>query len=227
MCLLIAACGAKRPAVQPKAPKHPTIPAAMASAIVREAHRWIGTPYKYGKQTRRKGTDCSGMVMTIFLDKGNVELPRNSAMQYTACIPLDISELRPADLIFFSSKAGGSRISHIGIYIGDGEFIHASSSRGVMVSRLSEPYFRRHYYGGGRPRSLATGRVNAPAPAPVVAPMPEEMPAMLSAAPVLSDIQPETVTVTSGNYDILIDPHKTDSISQADSIAAEVRNAFN
>ena len=54
------------------------------------------------------------------------------------------------DLVFFATKKGGSRVGHVGIYIGDGEFIHSSSSRGVIVSNLSEPYYKSHFYSAGR-----------------------------------------------------------------------------
>lgn len=158
-----------------------TIPSSTANAIIREAERWIGTPYRYGAQTRRKGTDCSGMTMVIFRDKAGVQLPRNSAAQQQACMLVRRSELQPGDLIFFSSSKRGGRVNHVGIYRGNGEFIHASSSRGVMVSRLDQKYFDTHYHSAGRVRELATvqpkggknkDRRGQSAPAPVAPPAP-------------------------------------------------------
>lgn len=126
-----------------------SISGRVASEIIAEARRWIGTPYVHGGKSRR-GTDCSGMVMVIYEEKAGVRLPRNSARQQEFCAPVRRSELAPGDLVFFSSSVRGKRISHVGIYIGDDRFIHASSSRGVMVSNLNEKYYASHYHSAGR-----------------------------------------------------------------------------
>ncbi len=121
----------------------------MASEIIAEARRWIGTPYVHGGKSRR-GTDCSGMVMVIYEEKAGVRLPRNSARQQEFCAPVRRADLAPGDLVFFSSSVRGKRVSHVGIYTGDDRFIHASSSRGVMVSNLNEKYYASHYHSAGR-----------------------------------------------------------------------------
>lgn len=121
----------------------------MASEIIAEARRWIGAPYVHGGKSRR-GTDCSGMVMVIYEEKAGVRLPRNSARQQEFCLPVRRTDLAPGDLVFFSSSVRGNRISHVGIYTGDDRFIHASSSRGVMVSNLNEKYYASHYHSAGR-----------------------------------------------------------------------------
>ncbi len=122
----------------------------LADEITAEAKRWIGTPYRHGKQKRRSGTDCSGMVMVIYEEKTGVRLPRRSSDQQKFCKKIDKDDLAPGDLVFFSPSKRGGRVSHVGIYIGRGEFIHASSSKGVMVSRLDQKYFVTHFHSAGR-----------------------------------------------------------------------------
>lgn len=119
-----------------------------AKDIVEESRKWLGTKYRYGGESR-KGTDCSGMVMKVFEAKG-IKLPRDSRSQQQWCRPIDKSSLLPADLVFFASKAGGSRVSHVGIFIGKGQFIHSSTSKGVIISRLDEDYYIRHFHSAGR-----------------------------------------------------------------------------
>jgi len=121
---------------------------ASAKRITEEARRWLGTPYRYGSNSK-KGTDCSGMVMKVFEANG-IKLPRDSRSQQQYCQAIDETSLIPGDLVFFSSSVGGSRISHVGIYIGDNQFIHSSTSKGVIVSSLNEDYYRRHYHSSGR-----------------------------------------------------------------------------
>ncbi len=77
------------------------------------------------------------------------QLPRNSAKQAEACRPIKRSELQPGDLVFFHAR-GSRRVSHVGLYVGEGCMLHASSSQGVMVSRLSDPYWERAYHSAGR-----------------------------------------------------------------------------
>lgn len=124
---------------------HPEV----ADAIIREARRWIGTKYKYGGCTR-KGTDCSGLIWTIYQDVVGIKLPRNSVKQFEYCTPLKREQLSPGDLVFFNTAGNGTRVGHVGIYIGDNSFIHASSSKGVRISTFDEPYYARTYNRGGR-----------------------------------------------------------------------------
>lgn len=119
-----------------------------AKAVIKEARKWLGTKYQYGGESL-KGTDCSGMVMKVFQKTTGMKLPRNSAEQQKFAKPIDKKQLRAGDLVFFASKAGGQRVSHVGIYIGRDEFIHASS-HGVVISSLKEVYYERHYHSSGR-----------------------------------------------------------------------------
>jgi cell wall-associated NlpC family hydrolase len=113
--------------------------------IISEALKWVGTPYCYGGESR-SCTDCSGYVQQVFLTAG-MYIPRTAAEQYQNSIQIDNSESKPGDLIFFSNS---SRINHVGIYLGDDQFIHASSSNGVEKQSLSNRYYQSRFAGFGR-----------------------------------------------------------------------------
>ena len=112
---------------------------------------WHGTPYRYGGMTRR-GVDCSGFVVVTMRDRFDLQLPRETKEQASIGTQIDKDELLPGDLVFFKTQRGGKRgvPNHVGIYLKNGRFIHASSSRGVIVSSLSEPYYTRTWLTGGR-----------------------------------------------------------------------------
>lgn len=115
-----------------------------------EASKWIGTPYRSGGTTKR-GVDCSGLTYMIYKNVYGKKLHRRSIDQYEEdCRRVNKSELRAGDLVFFTTGNSGRSIGHSGIYLKDGKFIHASSSRGVMVSSLDESYYRKHWKRGGR-----------------------------------------------------------------------------
>ncbi len=116
------------------------------SAIVKKAKQYLGTPYVYGGASP-SGFDCSGFVQYVFQLHG-IPLPRTSRQQWTAGKSIATSQLQPGDLVFFNTS--GSGVSHLGIWVGDGQFIHASSSRGVMISALSNSYWSPRYMGARR-----------------------------------------------------------------------------
>lgn len=117
-----------------------------------EIRSWLGTPYLGGSHKKQKGTDCSGFVMEIYLNVYDKMIERNSARIYTKnCEPIAIDELREGDLVFFHNGDGKS-ISHVGIYLKDNKFAHASSSRGVVIDDLTSRYYTEHFYGAGRVR---------------------------------------------------------------------------
>jgi len=120
--------------------------------LVEEARRWLGTPYRYGGKSR-SGTDCSGFVMEVYLKATAIKLPRTTYQQREYCDNIKKGDLKPGDLVFFSSGKGKGKVSHVGMYVGAGQIIHASSSRGVILSKLSEPYYARNYHSSGRVRS--------------------------------------------------------------------------
>ena len=118
---------------------------SIAKNLTLSALRFIGTPYVFGG-TSGSGFDCSGFVQHVFALMG-VHLPRTADAQYWAARSAG-GGLRPGDLVFFETYESGP--SHVGIYIGSGRFVHASSSRGVMISALSDEYWSAHYIGAKR-----------------------------------------------------------------------------
>ncbi len=117
--------------------------------LIKEAEKWLGTKYKYGGHSRQ-GTDCSGFVMEVYLSTYNFKLPRSSKEQQKFCKLIKKSQLRIGDLVFFATGKNKNKVSHVGLYIGDGTFIHASSSKGVVKSQLSQSYYQRTYHSSGR-----------------------------------------------------------------------------
>jgi cell wall-associated NlpC family hydrolase len=116
----------------------------IAQQLTRSALRFLGVPYVFGGTTA-SGFDCSGFVQHVFAMLG-MALPRTADAQYDAGRPA-IGGPRPGDLVFFDTYGG---VSHVGIYLGHGQFVHASSSHGVEVSRLSESYWAARYVGAKR-----------------------------------------------------------------------------
>lgn len=107
---------------------------------------YLGTPYKFGGDSRN-GMDCSGFVSTIFFECFNIELPHNAYQIYQSCQEIPEQELKLGDLVFFRNHR---KIDHVGIYLAKDYFVHASVSDGVIVSELSEKYYRSRYFTAGR-----------------------------------------------------------------------------
>ncbi|HEY6940349.1 C40 family peptidase [Dokdonella sp.] len=110
--------------------------------------------YRRGGRDPRTGFDCSGFVRYVFRHSAGVDLPVDSASQYRAGINVARADLKVGDLVFF--KIRGKRVSHVGIYLGDGRFIHSpSTGKSVSISRLDESYWTRRYAGAKRPDVLS------------------------------------------------------------------------
>ena len=109
--------------------------------VIAEAYSYLGTPYRYGG-TSRSGIDCSGFTMKVFGAFG-ISLPHGATSQYRMCRSVTTAERAPGDLVFFAT--GGSGIGHVGIYLGGEQFIHSSTSSGVIISSLYESYYARTY----------------------------------------------------------------------------------
>lgn len=118
--------------------------------IIKEATSWIGTPYKYAHQEKGKGTDCSGFVMVVYESVTGEKLPRNSAKQAEYCERIDHNKVKEGDLVFFATGKNPNVVSHVGIVIDRESFIHASSSKGVVISNLSNNYYKRTFKMFGR-----------------------------------------------------------------------------
>jgi cell wall-associated NlpC family hydrolase len=115
--------------------------------IVSVAAGMIGAPYVYGGESP-KGFDCSGLVFYSFERVGQ-KVPRTAAEQRRAAERVKKSNLEPGDLVFFRSSKG--RVDHVGIYAGDGRFIHApNSGQTVRYGSLDDPYYRSHFVSAGR-----------------------------------------------------------------------------
>ena len=112
---------------------------------------WLGTPYRFGGMSR-KGTDCSGFAYNLYKEVYGGGLERcSSAEMMKATKRVAKKDLREGDLVFFNTRNRRSgRASHVGVYLRDGYFAHASSRGGVIISPLSSPYYKRHYIGAGR-----------------------------------------------------------------------------
>jgi len=108
---------------------------------------WMGTPYEYGGESR-SGTDCSGFTMQMFRGSAGMDLPRTTEEQMALGTPVASEELKFGDLLFFNTT--GKNPSHVGIYIGDDMFAHASVSFGVTLSSMYSSYYKKRYTGARR-----------------------------------------------------------------------------
>jgi cell wall-associated NlpC family hydrolase len=107
-----------------------------------EVNQWQGTPHRMGGASRR-GIDCSGFVQRLYRDLFDRRIPRSTALQVQSGRPVGKKQLRTGDLVFFKVPDKGR---HVGIYLGEAEFAHASTSRGVIISSLEDPYWRWAYW---------------------------------------------------------------------------------
>lgn len=138
----------KDPEEDPGQEPTPEVPAGeLAAAIIATAKKQIGVPYKWAGASP-KGFDCSGLVMYAFGAHG-ITLPHNSRSMYALGTAVAKADLQPGDLVFFFGS-NKNVINHVGIYIGNGEFIHSSSSKGVTITSLDSSYYVNHYYGAKR-----------------------------------------------------------------------------
>ncbi|MBJ7221090.1 MULTISPECIES: C40 family peptidase [unclassified Brenneria] len=116
--------------------------------VVAELHdqlsQWYRTPYRYGGLDRN-GIDCSGFVYLTFRDRFGLQLPRTTEDQTELGERVDRDNLLPGDLVFFKTGSGGNGL-HVGIYDKDDQFIHASTSQGVIRSSLENVYWKRAYW---------------------------------------------------------------------------------
>ncbi len=157
LSLLLAGCGSERAVVRKPTPPAsskvwPTVqvgdPNAVNGVLMR-ALGLVGTPYRYGGNTPDSGFDCSGLVTYVYRDMLDLRLPRTSSELAKVQGPKIAQErLAPADLVFFGTRGS---VSHVGIYVGQGRFVHAPSTGGtVRLDDLDGPYWRDHYTGARR-----------------------------------------------------------------------------
>ena len=107
----------------------------------------IGTPYRWGGSSTATGFDCRGMIQFVYKNALDVSLPRTARDMAAASRKIPDNQLKAGDLVFFNT-GGSSQYSHVGLYIGNGEFIHApSSGKTIKTEKLSSPYYAKHYLG--------------------------------------------------------------------------------
>ena len=108
---------------------------------------WYGTPYKYGGLDKN-GVDCSGFVSALYNKVYNKQVPRSTSDLYAACISINRNDLQEGDLVSFKIDQG--KPSHVGLYLMNNKFVHASTKKGIMISDLEEDYFKKYYFCGAR-----------------------------------------------------------------------------
>ena len=147
LLVLLGACAS---GPSPRAGHAPAPDSVAANGVLIRAIGLVGTPYKYGGNSPEGGFDCSGLVQFVFRDTLGVRLPRSTRELVAMGAPeIDRDELQPGDLVFFNP--GGGAASHIGIYVGEGRFVHAPSTGGtVRLDLLAADYWRRSYAGARR-----------------------------------------------------------------------------
>lgn len=157
LLLIMSSCGSRKVLYNPKEVAHlskqlkidiknddPNMP------LYAEVSTWLGVPYRYAGNSKR-GTDCSGFVSVVFQSVYGIRLDRSSDGQARNNVhSVNKNNLKTGDLVFFRTARRSKKIDHVGIYLKDGYFIHASTSKGVIVSSLSENYYKRTWQKGGR-----------------------------------------------------------------------------
>lgn len=114
--------------------------------VIDRAHQLLGTPYKWGGTSTEQGFDCSSFLVYLFKTQANIQLPRTTAaMHRLTAATIKRTALKPGDAVFFKGNGQG-RVSHVGLYIGDGKFIHSPrTGKNVRIDSLSNSYWNRNY----------------------------------------------------------------------------------
>ncbi|CAN5507391.1 hypothetical protein BH10BAC1_BH10BAC1_21720 [soil metagenome] len=127
---------------------HQLVPdSACSPYLYYQVYTWAGTRYQYAGKSK-KGIDCSGFVSEMYKDAYCIQLSGGSKDIWPSVKPIEQENLQEGDILFFKIKKG--QISHVGVYLGNNKFAHASVHSGVIVSDLNEEYYKKHFYKGGR-----------------------------------------------------------------------------
>ncbi len=108
---------------------------------------WYGVPYKYGGKNKN-GIDCSNFTSTLYLTIYNKSVSGSSSSIYDQCKTISKNNLEEGDLVFF--KIDGDKISHVGVYLQNNKFVHATTKKGVMINDLDEAYYKKYYFKAGK-----------------------------------------------------------------------------
>ncbi len=153
LSLSLSACGTSNKKPKPQARTHAAQMIQISSTnrsqasqeLMIQSMSLIGTPYRFGGNDRT-GFDCSGMIKHVYAQALSVSLPRTASDMAASSRPISNKDIQVGDLVFFNTS--GSPYSHVGLYIGEGEFIHAPSSNGqIRTARLDNPYFKQRFVG--------------------------------------------------------------------------------
>jgi cell wall-associated NlpC family hydrolase len=161
LAVLLGACASQAPvpAPQPQATYTPSTGFGGANDVLFSALGLVGTPYVWGGNTPTSGFDCSGLIGYVYRDAAGIRLPRTTREMINLRAPnISRDALQSGDLVFFATS-GGRQVSHAGIYVGEGRFVHAPSSGGtVRLDSLSNTYWQRTYLSAKRvfPPKLAS-----------------------------------------------------------------------
>jgi cell wall-associated NlpC family hydrolase len=117
--------------------------------LLSQMEKWYGTQYCFGGSTD-SCIDCSSFTQVILRDVYNVKIPRNSQQQFDASTKIEVENLKEGDLVFFNTVSASMIITHVGVYVCNNKFVHASTSKGVTINDLSEKYFAKAFRGAGR-----------------------------------------------------------------------------
>ena len=152
LTLFFYSCGSSQKILQKtveKKPKSTTVSAepTLADKIIWTAVSYKGVPYKYGGMSK-KGIDCSGLIYVAF-KKRNINLPRTSRLMYSKGYPITLNKVKRGDLLFFKTSRRSGGVNHVGLVTsakkGSIQFIHSTSSKGVLVSYLKEKYWKNAF----------------------------------------------------------------------------------
>jgi len=123
-----------------------SMPTPTIEDVIDRAHQLLGTPYKWGGTSVEQGFDCSSLLVYLFKTEANIQLPRTTvAMHRSTAATVKRDELQPGDAVFFRGNGRG-QVSHVGLYIGEGKFIHSPrTGKNVRIDSLSNSYWKRNY----------------------------------------------------------------------------------
>jgi len=155
--LLFAACGPSKKIT--KEPQTKSIQETYAAILKVERRsisniqlysfidEWYGIPYKYGAKSK-KGIDCSNFVVLLYENVYKKNISGTASSLYQQCKNVSRSNLKEGDLVFF--KIDSDNVSHVGVYLQNNKFVHASTKRGIVISDLDEEYYKKNFYKGGK-----------------------------------------------------------------------------
>jgi lipoprotein Spr len=137
-----------KPSIETFYASHQLAPdSACSPYLYYQVYEWLGTKYKYSGRSKN-GIDCSGFVSTMYKNTYCINLTGGSKDLWPVVKPVEKNDLMEGDILFFKIKKG--QISHVGVYLGNNKFAHASVHSGVIISDLDEDYYKKYFYKGGR-----------------------------------------------------------------------------